>query len=398
MIFNLSKEGRMTTTSSARPLRLTGLAWCLRSFLWIPVLSVVGLAAAAMLVFAQPGVYAAEALVVTRQLDPSAQVLPRYASSVFHSGEVARRVATDLGIADPSELVPDRLDVITPEDSILVTVVGRDADPNIAAQLADAGAAVFVNELNRGGPGIGTFSVQNRATVPSEATQELPPLLAASLGGLVGVALGLGLVLLIAVLRRPVVAAEDVRAGLGTRLIGDLALLPQQPRRFVHPREVPGVAPVARQLGVIPSGRFLFVSDPHETPLRQQVLVTLGVALSGLRPTRLLGRPHLTEEMRSLLGEPMRPVTTDGGPVVLVDQDEPFGLLQQAEIPLLVVVVARKGVPAARLCAATAGYLRSELLGVVLVDGRRRVGRRTPVEQATPTTLIGESVAERIPV
>lgn len=377
----------MTTTGTSRPVGSTGLVWYLRAFAWLPVLCAVGLAAGALLLLARPVGYDARALVITLELEADRDTLPRYAASVFNAGAVAQQVADELGIDDPSALVPTRLDVITPEDSIVITVIGRDPDPNTAARLADAGAAAYVAELNRGGPSVGRFSVQSPAAVPTEPTQEFPAPLAAVSGGAGGAALGLGLVVLITVLRRPVVAAEDVRAAVGAELIGEVTV-PRQPGRFAHPRDVPGVVAVARRIGDLAVGRFLFVSAPRDTARRRQVIVALGVALAGLRPTFLHGDPLLNDEMLWISGGPVRPLESGATAVVLVDQDEPLDLLRHARLPVHVVVVARKGVPASALRAAVASYLPSELLGVVFVEPDRRRDRQA---RATPAaTAVAE--------
>lgn len=375
----------MPTTNTDRPLGSTGFVWCLKTFAWLPVLLALAFAAGGLLMFAQPGGYEASSLVVTRQLVPNAKVLPRYAAAVFYSGEVARRVADRTGL-DATALVPMRLDVVTPEDSIVLTVVGKDPDAGMAARLADAGATAFVEELNRGGPGVGTFSVQTTATVPSDPVQEFPPLLAAVLGGLVGSVLGLSIVVLVAVLRRPVVAAEDVRSVIGAELIGDLRL-PRRAREFTHPTEVPGVIAVARRMGAITSGRFLLVSNARDAARRQQAVVTLGVALAGLRHTVLRGEPYLADEVRTLAGGPMHPLFIEGEPIVLVDQSEPLDMLRDATaLPMWVVIVAPTGISAARLRSAAADHLQSEVLGVVLVDPQRRLGRRSSARRQAQHT------------
>lgn len=389
----------MPTGTTDRPLSTTGLVWCLHSYLWLLLLSVFGAAAGALILLAQPGSHEAKALVVTRQLDPNPKILPRYASSIFYGGEVARLTAAELG-GDPSGLVPARLDIIAPEDSIIMTVVGKDVDPATAAQLADAGAEALVTELNRAGPGVGTFSVQAKAAVPNQPTVQLPPALAAALGGLAGAVLALSTVVLIAVVRRPVVAAEDVQAAVDSRLLGVLTLKLRQ-WEFAHPRDVPGMVAVARQIAADPAGRFLVISESRDSVARQQVVVALGVALGGRGATRLYGEPYLRKEMRALGVEPAhRPAggvalaPTARRQIVLVDQVESLDLLHEAERPLRVVIVTRKGVPATRLRSAAAEHLPSEVLGVVLVE-RRRLGRRAKAAAAPRTDGRGRGTRVR---
>lgn len=379
----------MTSTGSARPLGSTGFVWSLRMLWWIPVLCLLLGTAAGLLVLAQPTGYEAQAVVVARQLEADTKILPRYGSSVFNEGVVASQVAERLGIADPAGLVPDKLNVVTAEDSIVFTVVGRDPDPNVAARLATAGAAVFATELSRGGPGVGTFSAQIQATVPTEPAEAFPPVLAAVLGALLGSVLGLGIVVLITVLRRPVVASEDVRTAAGTGLFGELTV-PRRPAGPVPPQDIAGIAAVARRMADLPSARFLVVSDPDDTALRQRALIALGAVLAGQRTTYLYGDPSLNDELRRMCETPVH----DPGraPIVLIDQSEPLALLDETEAPLMVLVVARKGMAASRLRAVTAEHVPSELLGVILVEAGRPPRRVEPDVPATAPATEGTSV------
>jgi capsular polysaccharide biosynthesis protein len=106
----------------------------------------------------------AEALVITQRLDMSLKALPRYGQAVFGDGQVAEAVAAQVGDAGPEEVVPDRVALKVEPDSIVMRVVGRAEDPQQAADIANAAAAVFVEDLNRPGVGVGAFAVQSSAT------------------------------------------------------------------------------------------------------------------------------------------------------------------------------------------------------------------------------------------
>jgi hypothetical protein len=384
----------MTAPSNDRPVSTGRVVWCLRVFGWIPVILALILAAGGLLVFSQSSGYEAQALLVVRKGDTNARTLPPYATAVFYNGAVARAVAADPSFAAaPGDLVPTRLDVVVPKDSITLLVIGRDDDPAVAARLADAGATAFVEELNRGGPGIGTFSVENRAAVPGAPVGGFPAALAAAIGALVGAVLGLGVVVLIAVIRRPVVAAEDVESVLGTRLIGNVVLPRPQRGRFRHPREASGITAVARRVGAAPTGPVLVISDPRDTFLREQVVVMLDVVLSGLRPIALHGPAPVLEAAQALRGPQLRWGPGTRPLLDLVDGGDAVDLLERTRNGAAVVLIAVKGAPASRVRAAAANHLRPELLGVVLVESRRTGGRKARSRPAAPARR-----SERVPV
>lgn len=106
----------------------------------------------------------AEAVIITQRLDMSLTALPKYGQAVFGNGRVAEAVAAQVGDAGPEDVVPDRVTLKAEPDSIVMRVVGRAEDPQQAADIANTAAAVFVEDLNRSGVGVGVFAVQSSAT------------------------------------------------------------------------------------------------------------------------------------------------------------------------------------------------------------------------------------------
>ena len=360
----------------------TRLLWSLRNYAWLVVACVLGFAALPLAVPAPSPMYEAQALVITPalELDPSA--LPRFAEAIFTSGAVARAVAANPAIGgSPTELIPNRLDIVAPEDSIVFTVLGRNDDPTTAARLANVAAAAFVEELNKGGAGVGSFAVHTEARVPSQAVNPPDLSLQASVGAIAGGVLGLGLIALIAVLRHPVVEAAGVRSALGTPLLGTVLLHRPAAGRVPAPKDVPGITAVTRWLADAPPGRILFASSLRLTPARHHLLAMLAVALSPLRTTSVLSaQPRDATQAHSEgdLGTEPAPEPRDGsrGLIVLVDGVEMLDTLDQMLTLASVVLVVRMGAPRATLRAMASGYCPEDLLGVIIID-TRQIRRRT---------------------
>jgi len=360
-------------TSDDQLSRATRLLWTLRNYGWLVVACVLGFAAVPLSVPAPSPMYETQALVITRALEIDPSALPRFAEAVFTSGAVARAVAANPAIGgSPTELIPNRLDIVAPEDSIVFTVLGRNDDPTTAARLANVAAAAFVEELNKGGAGVGSFAVHTEARVPSQAVNPPDLSLQASVGAIAGGVLGLGLIALIAVLRHPVVEAAGVRSALGTPLLGTVLLHRPAAGRVPAPKDVPGITAVTRWLADAPPGRILFASSPRLAPARHHILAMLAVALSPLRTTSVLSAPPRSTTQAHSEGDLDTEPTPEprAGPLVLVDGVEMLDTLDQMLTLASVVLVVRMGAPRATLRAMASGYRPEELFGVVIVDAR----------------------------
>lgn len=354
----------------------TRFAWALRTYGWMVLACALALAAAPLLLEQEEPSYQADALVVARQLGVPPEALPRLGQAVFDGDALEARVAADPTVGgDPTELVPERLSLVAAEDSIVLVVQGRDPDPVAAANLATLGASILADELNRGGAGVGVFALQAPASVPTEPLDAPDHRLLMVVGALAGVVLGLGLVALVATLRRPVITAADVRETVGVPLLGTVRLVRARRHTYHGPVGVRGIATVTRWLGTVPPGRLLFISPSSTTSVRRRVLVMVAVALGILRRVRAEGPPEVLDAIERLrLGNgavPPRADTSDE--LVLVDGSSPLEVVDPATTHVSAVVVAPLGVRRRRLHALASDYMDAGLVGVVLVE--LRLGR-----------------------
>jgi capsular polysaccharide biosynthesis protein len=370
------------------------LTWCLRHYAWVVLACVLAAAAAPLLVYKVTTTYEAQALVVATQLTMNQAALPQMATSVFDDGAVAARVATDPAIGgDTSDLIPDRLSVVAAQDSITLVVQARDEDPAAAARIADLAAGAFVDELNRGGPGVGVFEVQAQASVPTEPVSALSPLLLAALGAAAGLVLGLGLVALIVTVRRPVVTAGDVEAAVGVPLLGTVRLPHTMRRGYPGPLGVRGLAPVVRWLAATPPGRLVLISSRSAVGVRHRIYVMVAIALSTLRPVRLEAPEELIDAVRRH-GNEDSTAWRDGlapehpGGLVFVDGGSSLEIIDPARTSVSVAAVAPRGVSRQRLRALAADFVDAGLVGIVLVrvppSYRAAVARQARATSSAP--------------
>ena len=267
-----------STTKLARPPTLLTRTWYAARRYWWLILAIVFLtmvtaSALGSRVSSNVSTYEADALVVARTLEIRAEELPRAAAAVFRAGTVARAVASDSDIPYSAEdLIPDRLDFEPVENTIAMRVVGRDGDPETAAALANLGAGVLVQELNRVGPGFGVFSLHTRAAAPVEAANDPLPL--SLVGAVAGLTLAAGVVGLIMSLRRPVLDARNAEVIAGSPLLGDIVLDPDDNTGSLS--NIPGLAQLVAALAVEPgSARYLVA-----THLPARKLSVLGCVLA----------------------------------------------------------------------------------------------------------------------
>jgi capsular polysaccharide biosynthesis protein len=371
------------------------LLWCLRHYAWVVLTCILACAAIPLILAPAAPDYQASALVVTRQLATDSQVLPQLAESVFTDGAVEAAVAADSAVGvGTTHLIPNRVSLVAAQDSVVLIVQARDRDPAIAARLANVAADAYVDELNRGGAGVGDFAVQAPAVVPSAPLSALPSYTGAALGGLAGAVLGLGLVALIGAVRKPVVTAGDVQDSTGVPLLGTVQLPAAQAGEYPGPLGVSGIPSLTRWLAAAPPGRLLFISPQTAVALRQRLYVMVAVALSPLRTLRFDGPPALVEaieehrlELRRA-GRVVHPAVGTDDELVLCDGGSPLDLIDPAVSRVSVVAVAPVGVSQRRIRGLTADYVDNGLLGIVLVEGRvgsPRAADRRPRGSVAPS-------------
>lgn len=124
--------------------------------------------------------YQTEALVVATELEIRIDSFPRTAVAIFNGGTVANLAAQRAGTGiDPRDLIPHIVMIEPVENTSVVEIDAIHPDPELAALYANAAGQALVDELNRIGPGLGTFALQVRAPVPLEPLSQsiLPTIL-----------------------------------------------------------------------------------------------------------------------------------------------------------------------------------------------------------------------------
>lgn len=363
------------------------LSWGLRRYrasLLTLVAAVVGLS----VVFQVAGprrTYEASALVVATTLEIDPLQLPRTVDAVFKGGSVAEAVASKLPYTAPApRIVPDQVRLEPVNDTIVVRVIGRNREPVRAAELADVAAFFLVAELNRLGPGVGQFVLQNRAQPPVRRTGASSLFTSIGFGTLSGATLGLGVLGLLLLARQPVVDGREAAAVVGAPLMVSLELPPG--RATVEPDSVGGLSLLTKQL--FPAGRGLCtLVDTGSNRPRLQVMRLVAQLVCRTQPVTLVvpsnEQTALTErtelsDVRVLAYWLRRPTDEDDEPLRF-ENDTPvlFGLsASEFDVPQLipesarVVILVAEGARRKLVEGAARQFGAGGIQGVVFVTPR----------------------------
>jgi capsular polysaccharide biosynthesis protein len=325
----------------------------------------------------------AEALVITKRLDMSLSALPRYGEAVFDDGHVAQAVAAKYGSGGfLKDVIPDRVSLVADQDSIIFHVIGHDMDPKVAAGIANTAAAAFITALNAPGAGIGSFALQSAAEPPAghpNALSAVSKTITYSMGAAAGVILGLAVVSLILVARRPVMDTAGVEEATGVPALGTIRVPWTGRGRFARPDEFPGLVPVCRRLLRLQTSTVVLVSRPRERSKRRQVSVALASVLMRIRDVEFLAEPELREmadARRDALDQQSGPDRLGSRPpqLTLVDSSEPLDLIHPPQSTATVLVV-REGISGSALRAAVVENLGGSAEARVLLVKRGRHSR-----------------------
>jgi hypothetical protein len=312
------------------------------------------------------------------------EALPRYAEAVFGNGEVELAVATTIGgIGD--DIVPERVSLIAEQDSLVMRVVGRDSDPQAAAELANVAAEAFVAALNSTGAGIGLFGIQSPAEPPpADSGGGLSTPLAVALGLATGLVLGLAVICLLLVLRRPVIESADAEETTGVPALGTVTVPRTRRGVFPSPEAFKGLLPVCRRLLAMPTPTVLVVGMPRSQSVREQLSVAMASAMMRVRHVSFVGPADARAVVsRRQASDPGPDDTHDTAarssgevpPVTLVDSRETLDLVHPP-VTTATVLVAPVGIRSAHLREAVAEHLggSSESRIVLVKRGRRTRG------------------------
>lgn len=363
------------------------LRWGLRRYAWLFVACIVAvLGILPVLALRGAAVYEAEALVVAQRLDMDLVALPRYAEAVFDNGEVARAVFAEFGAAgDIEDIVPNRVSLVTEQDSIVVTVRGHGPSAATAADLANLAAQVFTGELNNPGEGVGAFAIQSEALPPSEPTERAPGLpFLVPVGLMAGAAIGLAAVVFVLIARRPVLEATDAEEVTGVPVLGKVTLPRLHKHEFPHPQDVRGIVPVCRRLTTMPSHSVIIVGSPHTETARGQIAVAMVGVLRLARSVEFVAAPELRAAVQSddgagsrladLWDLESRAESVDDErtvAMVLIEGAHPLNLVGIPESSTTVLIVP-EGISMRALRAAVMEHLGGGSAGLLLVRRSRR--------------------------
>lgn len=265
------------------------LSWLLRHHAAFVVLSLVAFGALGTVVQPSPAepVYSAEALIVAGDLDAlRVEQLPRMAATVFNGGNVARNAVEDGGLPmAPADLIPEYAALEPIEGTLLLRVVGSAQEASLATAISNATADALTTELNRAGPSIARFAVQEIAVAP-DAPEEQPAQNFTLLGAIAGLLVGLGLVALLATVRRPVLSMAALRE------LVDVPVLPgpqlQPPGRPIEVVRTPGLTGVVTSFYPVGGERCAFIACKGGSRWRSQTALAVALLLARQGPVALV--------------------------------------------------------------------------------------------------------------
>ena len=379
---------------------VNALRWGLRHYALLFIGCFVAIAVVIpILVLQGQTTYQAQALVVAQRLDMNLEALPRYAEENFDNGEVATAVATRFGtVGGFDDIVPDRVSLVAEQDSIVLQVTGHDASAQTAADLANVAAAAFTDQLNVPGEGVGVFAVQSSALPPTEPEEQLASApLALSVGIAAGLIIGLAVISLLLILRRPVLDTTDAAEIAGVPVLGTVTMPRLPAGQFPQAAEVDGLVPVCRRLLAMHPRTILLMSAPRSEIGRGQLSVAMAGVLGRVRAIRLVAAPELCAAAEAYSGEDVRPAT-GGDPrdpqersteITLVDGPHPLDVVAPAQSSVAILLVMR-GMPERALRAAVTehlGGLGSDRLLMVAPQSR---GRAAGDSQGSAETIRSE--------
>ena len=223
--------------------------------------------------------YRASALVIATELNAiRADHLPRMVQAIASGHNVPRLALERTGLEATPEEFRDWVEVETIAETVVIRVSGLAPEPEPAAEIANATAAALVSELNRMGPEVATFAIQEAAALPEElepGPTTIPPWL---IGGIVGSLLAVGVVLLLVVAKRPVLTPEHASELTGLPVLGSLRL--QRASVDQGPGEAEGMVDLVLRLYPRRNECMIFLGPGHPRSRAQvSLLVARTVAL-----------------------------------------------------------------------------------------------------------------------
>lgn len=338
---------------------LAVLAWGLRRYAWLVVLLVIGFAVAAPAAMNRgPDEYQARAQVGPSQALALSKLdaLPRLGETVFNNGQVADSVRQALTPAVPRSepVIPRRVDLVAAQDNIVFTIVARSEDPRTAQHVANIAAERFTAELNKYSQTVGSFAVQNLANRPATPVDRVSETMAVAVGGLAGLATGVGLIALWLVWRRPTVDVATAEEVTGAPVFGKVLLATQS--EFTR-----GLPQLCRRVLSGPTDVLLLAGHRRTRRERRLLSAVLTEVLSWHRdvvsPT---SEPGVNRSDRAEY------LSLAGPHLIIVDEPSQIEIATRSE-NAITLLIAREGISGPALRRLAEQYLDGQAEGVVLV-------------------------------
>lgn len=346
------------------------LLWGLRRFFLLVVVCVIALGAFVPWVVSQkPVQYDAQAQVGpvgALQLN-NLDSLPRLGDTVFNNGAVATaiRESTVPPLPGSRPVIPNLAELITAQDNPVFVIVGHGSAPESAKRVADAAAARFATELNKYSKAVGSFAVQRFAVAPASPVTPEMGRLPVLIGAVSGLVVGVGLVALLLVIRRPVVTAPVAARATGVPVIARLSGLGR--------KDVRGLARLCRSLRSHEARVIYLTGTPRTTRTREVLVRNLSRALGPVRPVVWVNGSDAIAD--PLLHERISPYAEEEGPaLVVVNEPSPAQLVARSDSSLLLMVVP-EGVREGALRAQSEWLLDGGDAAVVLMGRLHRSWR-----------------------
>jgi capsular polysaccharide biosynthesis protein len=322
--------------------------------------------------------YEASALVIANRLDFRAEQLPRLAEEIFTKDSVAQdAIAAGKLPWTREQLLEDHAELTPLEENVLLEVTGRARDPRLAARTANSLASALAEALNRPGAGVGVFSVQHQAAIPTRPASSGFPV-AELVGGFAGAtAVSLGAVGLVLAVRRPLIEPGEAGEATGTPVVGVVLIGNASAAKRsepVRPEDVPGLAALCRTLFPDGRGGYVLSAPPEDGERRSGLAAWLVRALEEHGSVVVVPQTGAPCAVAAHAGDavtvaqrPFEKVPPDAA--IVVDGFDDDGLAARQVLPegAQGVLVVAEGTARSAAAAAVEQFPPGDLAGVVFV-------------------------------
>jgi hypothetical protein len=338
------------------------LGWGLRKYAWLVALFVIALGLGVPAIQkSEPASFQATAQVGPAQALTLSKLdaLPRVGETVFVNGAVASAVrqAFDPKLPPSDPVIPNRVELVAPQDNIVFQVVGHGADPAAAQHVANIAADAFATEMNRYSASVGSFAVQRLATRPTQPT-------ATAGGGLfdivlgigAGLVAGIGMVGLLLVWTRPVIDAESATQAASAPLVGRVVM--GTSTEFTR-----GVPQLCRRVLSGPTDRLL-LAGPRQTRKERRLLTSVLTDVLGW--SRDVVAPEPENGVNRCLQPALSGMPGDKERLVIINDASQAEIASRPESSLTLLIV-QEGISRSALRHQAEQHLDGGSEGIVLV-------------------------------